>query len=490
VADEGNIPAIPERPDARDVPRVGVDEWVAEVEERRARRRGLAGLVGRAWTWTPEPVRLAVFVAVAVPLPLVLGSGDLFRYGLFTLLYILLALGLNTVVGFAGLLDLGYVAFYGFGAYAYALLSSDHYDIHWPAEVTIPLVMLASAVLGLLLGLPSRRLLGDYLAIVTLFFGQAFVVFVNNANPGGLTGGANGIPNVDPLRLLGFELTTTKHYFYLTLIVVTAVSSALYFISRSRTGRAWQALREDPLAAEAMGIPVNRLKLLAFAFGAAIAGLAGCIFAAVVTGAYPGNFELPLLILIYAVVILGGMGSLAGVVIGAIVVNVAYEVLNPAADQLGAARWLFYGIIVVSLMMKMRPWPRVAAALAGTAVLGFAVREAVEAIRPSWTRGAVVDGGALGDEIASWVVVSADPGRLGDFAYLGLVVALVLVFSARGWWRTLAAVPTLYLVAVVWENLLVHQPAVTRLVLFGVLLIALMMARPQGLLGTPKVEVV
>jgi ABC-type branched-subunit amino acid transport system permease subunit len=316
------------------------------------------------------------------------------------------------------------------------------------------------------------------------------VVFVNNANPRGLTGGANGIPNVDPIDLLGFELTTTRHYFYLTLIAVTAVCAALYFISRSRTGRAWEALREDPLAAEAMGIPVNRLKLLAFAFGAAIAGLAGCIFAAVVTGAYPGNFDVSLLIIIYAVVILGGMGSLAGVVIGAIVVNVAYELLNPAADQLGAARWLFYGVIVVALVSKMRPWPRLAAALAGTAALGFAVHEAVEALRPSWTSGAVVDAGSAGDEIASWVVVAADPGRLGDFAYLGLVAAAVLVMQLRGWWRTLAVMPTLYLAAVVWENLLVHQAAVTRLVLFGVVLIALMMARPQGLLGTPKVEIV
>ena len=490
MADDRDIPAVPERPDARDVPRVGVDEWVAQVEERRVRRRGLVGLVQRAWRWSPEPARLAAFVAVAASLPLVLDSSDLFRYGLFTLLYALLALGLNTVVGYAGLLDLGYVAFYGFGAYSYALLSSDHYDIHWPAHVTIPLVMLASAVLGLLLGLPSRRLLGDYLAIVTLFFGQAFVVFVNNANPRGLTGGANGIPNVDPLSVFGLEVTTVEHYFYFTLVAFTLVTAALYFITRSRTGRAWQALREDPLAAEAMGMPVNRLKLLAFAFGAAIAGLAGCIFAAVVTGAHPGNFDVPLLILIYAVVILGGMGSLAGVVIGAIVINVAFEFLNPAADQLEQARWLFYGVILVTLALKLHPWPRLAAALAGTAAFGFLVHEVVESAWPSGTGGEVVDAGFLGDAIASWVVVASDPGTLGDYAYLALVVAVVLVSRVRGWWRTLAVVPTLYLVAVVWENLLVHEPAVTRLILFGVLLIALMIARPQGLLGTPRVEVV
>ncbi|MDQ4081944.1 MAG: branched-chain amino acid ABC transporter permease [Actinomycetota bacterium] len=490
MADERDLPAVPERPDARDVPRVGVDEWVAQVEERRIRRRGLVGLVERAWRWSPEPARLAVFVAVAASLPLFLSSGNLYRYGLFTLVYALLALGLNTVVGFAGLLDLGYVAFYGFGAYSYALLSSDHYDIHWPAEASIPVIMVASALLGLLLGLPSRRLLGDYLAIVTLFFGQAFVVFVNNANPRGLTGGANGIPNVDPLSVFGFELTTTRDYFYFTLAAFTVVMAGLYFATKSRTGRAWQALREDPLAAEAMGMPVNRLKLLAFAFGAAIAGLAGCIFAAVITGAYPGNFDISLVILIYAVVILGGMGSLAGVVIGAIVINVAYEFLNPAADQLDQARLLFYGIVVVALVTKLRPWPRAAAALAGTVVFGLAAHEAVERAWPSATRGEVIDAGFLENPIASWVVVAADPGTLGDFAYIGLVVAIVLVSRMRGWWRTLAVIPTLYLVAVVWENLLVHQPAVTRLILFGALLIALMMAHPQGLLGTTRVEVV
>ena len=490
MADDRDISSVPERPDARDVPRVGVDEWVAEVEERRADRRGVVGAIERAWRWSPEPARLAAFVAVAAALPVLLSSGDLYRYGLFTLLYALLALGLNTVVGFAGLLDLGYVAFYGFGAYSYALLSSNHYDIHWPAQASIPVIMVASALLGLLLGLPSRRLLGDYLAIVTLFFGQAFVVFVNNANPRGLTGGANGIPNVDPLDLFGFELTTIRDYFYFTLIVFTVVMTALYFVSKSRTGRAWQALREDPLAAEAMSIPVNRLKLLAFAFGAAIAGLAGCIFAAVVTGAYPGNFDVSLLILIYAVVILGGMGSLAGVVIGAVVINVAYEFMNPAADQLEQARWLFYGTVIVVIVTKLRPWPRFGTALAGTAAFGFAVHELVEALWPSSTKGEVIDAGFLEDAIASWVVVAGDPGTLGDYAYLALVVTVVVVSQVRGWWRTLAVIPALYLVAVVWENLLVHQPSVTRLILFGVLLIALMMARPQGLLGTPRVEVV
>ncbi len=183
-------------------PRVGVDEWVAQVAERRDRPTGTAGVARRIGEVVTPPIRLAIVVVLAALVPLWLGEGDLFNYGIFVLLYILLGLGLNVVVGFAGLLDLGYVAFFGFGAYFYALLSSEHYGIHWPAIVSIPLVVLATSLLGLVLGVPSRRLLGDYLAIVTLFFGQAFVVFVNASNPKvagkGLTGGPNGVADIDP----------------------------------------------------------------------------------------------------------------------------------------------------------------------------------------------------------------------------------------------------------------------------------------------------
>jgi ABC-type branched-subunit amino acid transport system permease subunit len=166
-----------------DKPRVGVDDWVASVQDRREQRTGLAGLARRVDDVVPAWIRLALFAVVAASLPLWMDRGDLFAYGIFTLVYVLLGLGLNVVVGYAGLLDLGYVALFGFGAYSYALLSSEQYGIHWPSAVSIPLVVVATALLGLLLGLPSRRLLGDYLAIVTLFFGQAFVVFVNAANP-------------------------------------------------------------------------------------------------------------------------------------------------------------------------------------------------------------------------------------------------------------------------------------------------------------------
>ena len=177
------------------------------------------------WDALPVGGRLLVFVIPAAIFPLVTTEGNLFRYGLITLLYALLALGLNVVVGFAGLLDLGYIAFFGFGAYMYGILASGHSGHHWPAELAIPVVIAGGALLGLLVGLPSRRLVGDYLAIVTLFFGQAFVVFVNNANRinfpfvghTDLTGGANGLDNIDPLNLFGWKVTTTKEYYYFTL---------------------------------------------------------------------------------------------------------------------------------------------------------------------------------------------------------------------------------------------------------------------------------
>ncbi len=486
-------PEVPERPDVTDRPQIGVDEWVAEAEERVERRRGLGALLGRGWKTTPPPAKLLLLLAVAGTLPFWLNEGDLFSYGLYTLLYATLALGLNIVVGFAGLLDLGYVAFYGVGAYSYALLSSNHYGIHWQAELTIPIAVAGTALVGLVLGFSSRRLLGDYLAIVTLFFGQAFVAFTNNANPHvagkGLTGGPNGIPGVDPLDFFGYKLHSTKQYVYFLLIVLALVAAGLYFLEHSRTGRAWKALREDPLAAEVMGMPVNRLKLLAFIFGAGTAGLCGTIFAAVQTGTVSGNFDVSLLITLYAIVILGGTGSIAGVIIGAIVINVSFQFLAPSNDHPELKRWLFYGVLIL-LITRMRPWTRAAVVLAGTAAFGFALHALLGAFAPSWTAGSAVDAGSAAHAIAGWVVIPRGHAGFHTLAYIGLVAAIVALSQLRDWWRAAGLIPTLYLVAVVWENVLVEQPSVTRLILFGAILIALMNARPQGLLGTARVEIV
>jgi ABC-type branched-subunit amino acid transport system permease subunit len=494
MAPGGDIPNIPGEPGGRDRPRVGVDEWVAQVGERRERRTGLAGAGHRLVAAVPPGARLALFAASAATMPLWLDRGDLFTYGIFTLLYILLGLGLNVVVGYAGLLDLGFVAFFGFGAYFYAELSSDQYGIHWPAEVSIPVVMVGAALLGLVLGFPSRRLLGDYLAIVTLFFGQAFVVFVNVANPTvagkGLTGGPNGIADIDPVDFFGYELTSRTQQFYILLLTAVMVLAALHLLSESRTGRAWRALREDPLAAETMSIPVKRLKLMAFAFSAGIAGLTGCIFGSVLTAVTAGNFDVPILITIYAVVILGGLGSLTGVVVGAIVINVSFQFLAPENPQ-NNARILFYAVVLLLLVLALRPWWRLGMVLAAIVGFGIVVHSIVEAVAPSWTNGSVVEGGRFARVIEEWVVI---PGpaheRFGNFAYVSLVVAILVLTLLRGWVRTVAIVPTVYLAAIVWENSFVEQPAVARWILFGALLVSLMTVRPQGLLGTPRVEIV
>jgi branched-chain amino acid transport system permease protein len=486
---------LPERPDAVDRPRVGVDEWVAAVEERRARATGLTGLLGRLWELLPPVGKLGVFVIPAAFLPLAMSESNLARYAIYTLLYAMMGLGLNLVVGYAGLLDLGYIAFVGFGAYGYGILASTQFDRHWQAELAIPLVTVATGILGLLVGVPSRRLLGDYLAIVTLFFGQAFVVFVNNANRirfphfgyVDLTGGSNGLANIDPLNLFGYHINSTRQYFYVLLASFALLVVALYFASESRTGRAWKALREDPLAAESMTIPVNRLKLLAFAFGAGIAGFTGAIYGSVQTGAFPGDYDIGLLITIYAVVILGGTGSLAGVALGAIVINCVPELLRSQQH----ASWLFYGVIALALLARVRPWRRCAALLAGLVAFGFAVHAIADATWPRLTAAHAHGGGFLKGTIEAWVLLPRHPVKIADYAYVILIAMVLLVTRLRGWQRVAALVPTLYLAAVVWENLLIQQTAgATRLILLGALLIALMNARPQGLLGTSRVEIV
>src|SRR5690242_3927626 len=342
-----------------------------------------------------------------------MNEGNLFNYGVFILIYALLALGLNVVVGFAGLLDLGYVAFFGFGAYVYAFLSGSHhekghvYTHHWSAQYSILTAVVVCAVLGLFLGSSSRRLLGDYLAIVTLFFGQAFVVFTNSADPYGVTNGSNGLGNIDPLRFSAFgesfTIATTRGYYWFLFGCVILVLIVLHLISESRTGRAWKASREDPLAAEMMGMPVNRLKIMAFSFGAAIAGLAGSVFAAAQTGAFPQNFSTQVLILIYAVVILGGTGSLTGMIVGAIAIIATNQVLDSTSPP-NNARVIFYAVLITGVVLMLKPsWKRIAAALVGTAVFGLALHAIVDAVWSRGTAGDVTSGGFLTGVIRHFV---------------------------------------------------------------------------------------
>jgi ABC-type branched-subunit amino acid transport system permease subunit len=505
--------------------RIGVDDWAAEAAERtRARERPFGQLratldrVGPGW-W------LALMVVVVAALPVLGASQFLIRVAINALLFALLALGLNVIVGEAGLLDLGYIAFYGFGAYCYALLSSNQFHLHWPSELTILLVTVATGCLGLLLGLPSRRLLGDYLAIVTLFFGQIFVQLATNldrfqppwaSKPLNVTGGPNGIFGVDPIRIGPVHLISQEDYLYLLLGLLTVAVVALHRLVGSRTGRAWRALREDATAAELAGIPVRRLKLFAFAVGGAIAGLSGTAFAAVQLGVFPSNFDLTLLIMIYAAVVLGGAGSLPGVLLGAAVISVLPEVLRDPDH----GRLLFYGVLLVLLLARIRapvtyprrapsqppdrppgpgtapvrdrrpgPWWLPIALLAATVALGFLIRLVAEALWPTAVTAAGAGSDGLGRALGAWVVVPTKPVAIGNAAFVLLVAALLLLTRLRPAVRTFALVPVVWLAAFVWESRLAGEPSVTRQLLVGAILVVMMNARPHGLLGRPRVEV-
>src|SRR5437764_173656 len=291
----------PEVPDAVDRPRVGTDEWVAQVEQRREAGKGLTGAVARGWEHLPAWGRLAVLLGPFAVFPFITNEGNLYRYGLITLIYAVLALGLNIVVGFAGLLDLGYIAFFGFGAYLYGIIASGHSGHHLQAEIAVPIVVVSTALLGLLLGLTSWRLLGDYLAIVTLFFLQAFVI-------------------------------------------------------------------------------------------------------------------------------VGGLGSIGGVVIGALVVNGAPELLRSSAN----ARFLFYGVLVLALLVGMKPWYRAVVVLLGTISFGFAVHAIVGAVWSRGTAGHTEGGGAFGRVLDHWVLLPTHADRIGGWAYFALIVAALVLTLVRG----------------------------------------------------------
>jgi len=477
-------------------PAVGRDEWVARHGGNLARRGGRLGKLEERLRVVPWWAWLTLFVALCSLVPVVSDSGYIRRVAFDIALYMLLALGLNVVVGWGGLLDLGYIAFYGVGAYSYALLSSDHYGIHLPTIVSIPLIVVIGAGVGFLVGLPSRRLTGDYLAIVTLFFLQLFLTVTTNGDDlfgHNVSGGANGLLNVDPLSFFGHALPVSTGgifnvaYLYVVLVVFAVVYVALRFVNLSRTGRAWRSLREDPLAAEVMGMPVNWLKLMSFAFGAAIAALTGTFVAALNASVFPLSFSFPLLITIYVMVILGGAGSQAGVVIGAVLIGVLLELLRDPGDS----RVLFYSVIVLGLFAAFRFSVRLAAVLAGTLVFGVIAHSLAGAIDNAWVDGSGGAGGGVADFAANWVIVPVDPAAwVAPVSYISLVALALTLTLLRGWARLVLLVPVLYLAAFVWENVMLSKPEPTRYIILGVLLIALMIVRPSGLLGEKRVEIV
>ncbi|HTU97798.1 MAG TPA: branched-chain amino acid ABC transporter permease [Solirubrobacteraceae bacterium] len=462
---------------------IGVDEWVAQHTDRRDAgtgwRRVMYTLEARVSWW---PRLLIVFVVGLLFAQLNLNS-NIEQVAINSLIYAILALGLNIAVGWAGLLDLGYVAFFGTGAYGYAVLSSG--NIHWSAIATIPVVFLGTALFGAVIGLVSLRVSGDYLAIVTLFVGQAFMEVVNNVAPGTL-GGVNGLFGLDPINAFGASISTPKGYYYFALIVLAVLMGLLHLLDESRTGRAWRAVREDELAAKAMTIPTSAVKIMAISFGAAVGALAGTIFAAQQSNVFPTNFTANILILIYACLVLGGAGSLGGAVLGGIVVTVGEQMVSSPTD----AGYLFYGLILLALVAKVRPWKVLGAVLAATAVGGVALHAIVHAISPSATGGSPGSAGWIGHLVSHWVIVPTNATTYGNILYIALIVAVFAVVRVRESLRPFVLVPTLYIAACCWESRLIVNPSITAQILIGAILIGVMTARPQGLLGTLRVEVV
>jgi branched-chain amino acid transport system permease protein len=326
--------------------------------------------------WTG--VAVIVFTLAVLPFALAQVGTSWVRIMDYAILYVLLALGLNIVVGFAGLLDLGYIAFYAVGAYTYALLASPHFNLHLPFWVILPIGAAIAALFGVLLGTPTLKLRGDYLAIVTLGFGEIVRVFLNNlSQPVNITSGPQGIARIDPFRIGefsfssfqrigGLEFSGVIKYYYLLLLVVLAVIVVNLRLQNSRIGRAWEAIREDEIAARAMGINTRNLKLLAFAMGASFGGLAGGMFAAIQAFISPESFILVESVMVVSMVVLGGMGNIWGVILGALILSFTPEILRWTVEPVQHAlfgrsliepeviRMLLFGLAMV-LIMLFRP---------------------------------------------------------------------------------------------------------------------------------------
>ena len=339
-------------------------------------------------------ILLAGVVLLVLPLLLQIFGNAWVRIADMALLYVLLALGLNIVVGYAGLLDLGFVAFFAVGAYMFGLLASPHLTdtfpwiaamfpngLHTPLWAVIPIGAALAGLFGVLLGAPTLKLRGDYLAIVTLGFGEIIRVFMNNLdNPVNITNGPKGLGAIDPMTVMGHplsrkldlgfvELSSVTQYYYLFLVLVLVSVLICYRLQTSRIGRAWMAIREDEIAAKAMGINTRNLKLMAFGMGAGFGGVAGVMFASFQGFVSPESFSLMESVMIVAMVVLGGLGHLPGVILGAVLLSALPEVLRYVAGPLQAMtdgrldaailRQLLIALAMI-LIMLWRPrglWP-------------------------------------------------------------------------------------------------------------------------------------
>jgi branched-chain amino acid transport system permease protein len=323
-------------------------------------------------------VALVAIALIGLPFALAAAGTAWVRITNLAILFAFLSLGLNIVVGFAGLLDLGYIAFYAVGAYVYALLASPHFNLHLPFWIILPIGALVACLFGVLLGAPTLKLRGDYLAIVTLGFGEIVRIFLNNlSQPVNITNGPQGISRIDPFSFGDFSFSQTEtlfglvfsgpiKYYYLLLALLLLVIVINLRLQHSRIGRAWEAVREDEIAARAMGINTTGIKLLAFAMGASFGGVAGGMFAAIQGFISPESFVLVESVMVLSMVVLGGMGNVWGVVLGAVLLSFVPELLRYTVEPVQQSlfgrtiiepeviRMLLFGLALV-LMMLYRP---------------------------------------------------------------------------------------------------------------------------------------
>jgi branched-chain amino acid transport system permease protein len=300
-------------------------------------------------------VRVIVGIALLLILPLILGT-YLTEVMNNVGIYVLMGLGLNIVVGFAGLLDLGYVAFFAIGAYVMGILTSEgSLGLGFTFWTALPFSVIAATLFGIVLGIPVLRMRGDYLAIVTLGFGEIIRILALSDMLKNFIGGAQGVLQIPKPSVFGYDLIKPEALFYVILLGVLLAAFIAWRLRDSRLGRQWMALREDETVAEAMGINLVNTKLLAFATGAAFSGLAGAIFASKLTSIFPHSFNLIVSINVLSLIIVGGIGSLPGVVVGALILVGLPELLREFAEH----RLLMYGALLI-VMMLIKPegfWP-------------------------------------------------------------------------------------------------------------------------------------
>ena len=324
--------------------------WALDRKEKGGSKNENSGQLKKAALAKTLQYKKPTLIAIAILLIALPFFASMYHTSIITtaLIYVILGLGLNVVVGLGGLLHLGYAAFYAVGAYTYALL---HYHFGLNFWVALPLGALFSGILGLLIGFPVLRLRGDYLAIVTLAFGEITRLILENWND--FSFGPSGIANIARPAVAGIKMKlpqATILIYFIAIAMVAVTVFVVYRLENSRVGRAWEAMREDEIASQSMGIDLTKTKLLAFSIGAVWAGFVGVLFAAKTTFINPASFTVWESITVLCVVVIGGMGSIPGVIVGALLFTLLPEFLRSVSEY----RMLVFGITLV-IMMIFRP---------------------------------------------------------------------------------------------------------------------------------------